>query len=501
MRSFYLFLCLFFAGILSAQNPGGKTYFADVEVFNEPGPGQGVVRFLSCGDIDITSDLTMEAWVNLAIPTDNQKILGKVDADAGANFNDGYLLGVSNSRINPEVWTPNNQQFNEGFIPPVSTWHHIAVTYKTGGDYKAYLNGTLVYEQAAVGSMIFNDNTDFIIGIAPWDLANFMTFGYIDEVRLWSVERSQVEIRDFMFRNLLGNENGLVLYQNFDNDDGGTTIADLSSAGNDCTKNNMDETNIVDSECIIGSTTTQDGYYELSGLWFASNPFLQDPREVTTLHGLSMSANFNGQDTSAFVVWGHNDNFGTTTNDLPMDAPANAERAARTWHCTVYGSITPTLLINLNNTLSGVGSLPDDQPANYYTLLERIGNSGEFTAIQQANDITDGVVTFSFSPIKDAEYTIAVGDAPFDVSSVFEAPNYDLKASIFPNPNDGQFQLEILEAQFQKGQIQVFNSLGQLVLLDELIAPSQRITLQNAGWYVVVVKMGDQLFRQSVRVN
>ncbi|MCB0643862.1 MAG: LamG domain-containing protein, partial [Phaeodactylibacter sp.] len=304
MRSIYLFPLLFLCLTLNSQTPGGQMYFADVDVFNNPGPGQGVVRYLSCGDIDITAAITMEAWVRFAIPTDNQKIMGKVDANGGAFFDDGYLLGVNNSRINPEIWTPTNQQFTEGFIPPVSIWHHIAVTYAVGGDYKAYLDGNLVYEQAAGGTNIVNDNTDFIIGIAPWDLSSFMSFGSMDEIRLWEVARTEEEIRYGMFRNLSGVENGLVLYMNFDNDDGSPTIPDLSAANHDCSKNNMDATNFIESDCVIGNAATQM-MHELAGIWFASNAFLQDPRVVETNNGLSLSAQFNGQDTSAYVVWGH----------------------------------------------------------------------------------------------------------------------------------------------------------------------------------------------------
>ena len=41
--------------------------------------------------VNITSRM-VETWVKLTIPTDNQKIMGKVDADGGASFNDGYML-------------------------------------------------------------------------------------------------------------------------------------------------------------------------------------------------------------------------------------------------------------------------------------------------------------------------------------------------------------------------------------------------------------------------
>ena len=446
------------------DGPGGKMYFADVEAFNQPGPGQGVPRYFRCGNapsVNIPFAITMEAWVKLAIPTDNQKIMGKVDANAGAVFNDGYLLGITNSRLAPEIWTPNNNTFNQGFIPPISAWHHVAITYQVGGMYSAYLDGKMVYETNAGNQAIVNDDTEFIIGIAPWDLASFMTFGHVDEVRLWSVARSAEQIKEYMFRNLEGNEFGLALYLNFDNDDGGDVINDLSIEANHCDKVNMDNTNIVSSTCIVADETTQV-HEDLMGLWFGNSESFLDPRTTFTDNGLSMSYYFAGQDSTAYVVWGHNGESGVSLDNMPVNAPANAKRTKRVWHATAFETIKPSFIFDLEDAAGGGEMLPNDKPANHYTLLERIDGAITFSPVAFALEKNENTVTFNWVPAKTGYYALAVGDAPFDgVVNTVEIGQETTDFQLFPNPNHGTFVLSGVQAIGQPVLFEIFNINGQ----------------------------------------
>ncbi|MCB0565316.1 MAG: T9SS type A sorting domain-containing protein [Phaeodactylibacter sp.] len=502
----FLLLSFFCLNSLSAQAPGGKMYFADVSVFNNPGPNQGIVRFFRCGNassVNITNGITMETWVKLTIPTDNQKIMGKVDADGGANFNDGYMLGINSSRINPEIWTPENQSFQEGFMPPVSSWHHIAVTYKVDDVFRGYLDGVMVHEQAAAGGQIVNDNSDLIVGIAPWDPRFFMTFGSLDEVRIWDVARTPAEIRNNMFKNLNGDEPGLVLYLNMDNDDGTEILEDLSSQLNHCLKEGMDETNILPSTCPLGNTATQ-AQEDLYGIWFASDPFLQDPRTVETDNGLSLSSFFIGQDSAAFVVWGHGGEAGVSTDALPPNAPANAQRTARSWRTTVYGDITPTLTFNLADAAGGGATLPNDKPASYYTLLQRNDDSEAFRAVAQASAINGDDVTFDFYPVEEKAYALAVADDPFDLVGLTSPDNNSLSAKVFPNPSNGSFTLAVQLPAHQKVQVQLFNYLGAEVYAT-LFSSLDRVFHFGLdlpkGMYVLRAQAGEATFNQRIIVQ
>ena len=51
------------------------------------------------------TELTMEAWVKLTDASRNQKIVGKTPAGSG------YLLGVANGQIYPEIWDTNGTNY------------------------------------------------------------------------------------------------------------------------------------------------------------------------------------------------------------------------------------------------------------------------------------------------------------------------------------------------------------------------------------------------------
>lgn len=488
-------LCVLFfmAGPILLLAQGGKMYFTDVDAFNQPGPNQGVVKYLRCGNdnsLNPPSALTMEAWIKPSIPTDNQKIMGKVDANAGAIFNDGYLLGIDNSRLAPEIWTPNNNSFQEGFIPPVSAWHHVAITFEVDGSYNAYLNGEQVYQTGASDQNIVHDNTNFIIGIAPWDLASFMFFGNLDEVRLWNVARTGTQIRQSMYRNLTGNEPGLVLYINFDNEDGSNVIPDLSSKGNDCTKVNFNTENIQSSTCIIADAETQ-AQQDLNAIWFSSSALLQDPRSVSTANGLSLSTFFNGQDSSAYVVWGHDGGAGLSSADLPADAPSNTQRLQRIWRTTRFGTIKPSFVFDLEAASGGGTLLPSDKPANFYTLLERKETTGAFTAVAHAVSKEGTKLRFDWVPLQSSYYTLAVGNEAFDVVGTKELAATAVQLSVYPNPNQGQFELRVEAPKAKQIMGTIFSASGQLIWTGVLMEGANTVTLPahlSSGLYLLRVQ-------------
>ncbi|HOS41940.1 MAG TPA: hypothetical protein PLG31_19595, partial [Spirochaetota bacterium] len=71
-------------------------------------------------------------------------------------------------------------------------------------------------------------------GSAPLEIGrtlSYGTYGRIDDVRIWSDARSDVEIAANYNAELVGNEAGLVAYWKF-NEGSGITAADSQSSGN-----------------------------------------------------------------------------------------------------------------------------------------------------------------------------------------------------------------------------------------------------------------------------
>jgi len=136
--------------------------------------------------LDVTSGLTMEAWVRLSNAGNNQKIVGKVNS----TYTRGYLIGVQTG-LYPEIW--NNQGTNHVFTSgsiSSSQWAHLATTWTTGGNMIGYINGSQVNSISA-GSYDIGTNSDaLIIGAAPWNPSTFEVNGRIDEVRVSAIARS-----------------------------------------------------------------------------------------------------------------------------------------------------------------------------------------------------------------------------------------------------------------------------------------------------------------------
>ncbi|MDD4242743.1 MAG: LamG domain-containing protein [Bacilli bacterium] len=74
----------------------------------------------------------------------------------------------------------------------LNTWNHVFVTYKNGGSFKIYLNGKVVYSQAA-SSAISTKTADVLIGSDPYDSWTFLG-GNINDVGIFNREISEEEV-------------------------------------------------------------------------------------------------------------------------------------------------------------------------------------------------------------------------------------------------------------------------------------------------------------------
>ena len=98
-----------------------------------------------------------------------------------------------------------------------SNFYHIAITYN-GSSFSSYLNGVLqnTVNTSYVGS---GSPLDLYIGKnAGWE--DYFFNGLIDDVSLWSLSLDDSEIQSYMQEEILGNEEGLIGYWKFDENDG-----------------------------------------------------------------------------------------------------------------------------------------------------------------------------------------------------------------------------------------------------------------------------------------
>ena len=195
---------------------------------------------------------SISGWVNPQSNSTHGGIMGfrnNVDADF-------YLLQLQNtnniearfrgsSGVSYDIVAANILDFNQ--------WQHLAFTYD-GSYIRLYKDGALVDSSVANG--IIGQNTlPLQLGKLDWQTTGFYLNGKLDEIRLWDVALSQVEINNWMCIPIdltHPNYNNLMGYWRL-NDGVGTTATDLSVNANNGTLNN-NPTWQVSTTCF-GSTT------------------------------------------------------------------------------------------------------------------------------------------------------------------------------------------------------------------------------------------------------
>ena len=172
---------------------------------------------------DLTAAFSLESWVYQEVTVAIGTILSKGNIDAGLKT--GYHLSLKNNFTNL-IWYDNlnNEVLNltSPFDIPNNEWHHIAVTY-TGSVVTMYIDGIQV-ASASPSSAPIDNSQDFKIGA---DLENLLTTpleinyfdGAIQEVRIWDVALSDVQIREMMNQHI---------QQNTPNVQGSTTKTTIS---------------------------------------------------------------------------------------------------------------------------------------------------------------------------------------------------------------------------------------------------------------------------------
>ncbi|MEL1247141.1 LamG-like jellyroll fold domain-containing protein [Flavobacterium helocola] len=158
-------------------------------------------------NFDFTSTFSIEAWIRVASFTQEwQTVISK-----GAEGPRIHRFGVSDFiafGTGPADDLVSTVSVNDG------NWHHIAATCNNG--FKSlYVDGVLQGTQT-VGTPLITNNDNVRIGSQIDSYSPIRAFhGDIDDVRFWSVAKTQTEINNSKNLELVGNETGLVAYYNF----------------------------------------------------------------------------------------------------------------------------------------------------------------------------------------------------------------------------------------------------------------------------------------------
>ena len=483
------FAAVLFATQLHAQTPAGNSFYIDYPSWNA---GTQPAVYFDCGTNNILNtgnELTMEVWIRMYNSTWNQKIMGKVTP----SFDNGYLMGVQLGQNYSEIWNPTVNTIQAGSTPVDSAWVHFATSFGSGGQMLCYVNGEQVSGLPLTSNAIAASTNPFIIGVAPWDLVNFQSFGQIDEIRIWSVVRTQDDIKSTMHKHLLGNEPELVAYWDF-NQSSGNNLPDLTGNGNDGTMSSgAAYWSWTPSYAAVGGDEMYN-MTDVNGVWFGKDASLYN--YSTTNNGLNLIANIQPKSFN-YAVYGHNDSSGVSTSWLPAGVPVDFERTSREWYFNKGGNIASDLYFNLSYAAGTGDSLTKNLPVQNYTLLSRDSASQTFTPIAAASSILGGgtVVKFSGITLENKFYAIGVGSTP--VVSVSEIPEWSKQVIVQPNPAQENFMI----ANIAGAEIELSDALGQRMqrwVSQEMNQTYDISSLSNGIYFLTIKKENYTITKQLI---
>ncbi|HEX3580210.1 MAG TPA: LamG domain-containing protein [Thermoanaerobaculia bacterium] len=151
-------------------------------------PTHGYIEILADTVLD-TPQMTIEAWVSVH-DAHNTNLCSSI---AGNGYTTGWWLGVCGTSMR-SYFNGGGSSVTGGTIP-ADTWVHIAAV-TDGTTHKHYINGNLVFQALETATRSTSTRAPRIGSDPDWD---YQVAGAIDDLRIWSVARTQEQIRDTMF--------------------------------------------------------------------------------------------------------------------------------------------------------------------------------------------------------------------------------------------------------------------------------------------------------------
>jgi gliding motility-associated-like protein len=209
--------------------------------------------YVDIGDLDVPGNkITVEALLNSTLDNNGfGDIVSKHSGAADVNYllrpysgeittTNGYYKALTNCRLLP------------------NKTYHVAMVYD-GASLKFYRNGFLLAQTPASGNLVLNDWHTWIGFYQPQALNENFT-GYINEVRIWNVARTQAQIRANMNTSLPSptTQTGLLAYYIFNNlqNKQGNTTWNGTLGGSAAINQTNPNCNFIADSCDIVAPTT-----------------------------------------------------------------------------------------------------------------------------------------------------------------------------------------------------------------------------------------------------
>jgi hypothetical protein len=148
-----------------------------------------MVTVADAGSLDLTTGMTMEAWVNPTALSGSWRTVLVKEAAGGLAY--ALYAGEDSGRPSAHAYTASEFDTRGTGALPLNTWSHLAATYD-GSTLRLFVNGTQVSSRAVSGAMRVTGQSLRIGGNAIW---SEWFAGRIDEVRVYDRALSAAQIQ------------------------------------------------------------------------------------------------------------------------------------------------------------------------------------------------------------------------------------------------------------------------------------------------------------------
>lgn len=221
--------------------------FISFSIMAQPGNSlsfDGVDDFVSVPALGTQSEFTLETWFKADAFTSGLDALFTTDAWTTGSIH----LQFTNGKLG--FWIGGSEDITTDYTFKTDRWYHIAVTYSSINKlFNIYINGDLA-ESHTISSAT-PEATFTVARMGSWVGSRYFK-GQFDEFRIWNTVRTESEIKDNIYTELVGTEAGLLLYYNFNEGIGDGDNTGLTSLY-DISANNFDGTLI--NFALSGSTS------------------------------------------------------------------------------------------------------------------------------------------------------------------------------------------------------------------------------------------------------
>jgi len=200
----------------------------------------GTNTYVDCGNDPLfnttTSVKAMECWARFSsLSPGYSEIVSK------SSLTNGMELLVSNAGIYFYLMKDVNNYYFIHYPASIAilTWYHIVGTWDgvDRNSARLYVNGVAVGGMTGAGDISTGVANVGTLKIGQWSEAGDPRFlpGQVDEVRIWSANRTAAQIKQTMLSNLPSNTPNLIAYYKFNEASGTTAVNSTANSGLDGT--------------------------------------------------------------------------------------------------------------------------------------------------------------------------------------------------------------------------------------------------------------------------